>query len=153
MGGKVLYNLWHGMIWRDMVVLHGMVVPYNPGPATPGGVSCSYSVSISRPTFLPHLTTSKSYMPTTISYLIDRMAIPTGATTQTAPAELQAIPVWPNDGALECFAVDKYLFLFRMGAASCYAPLPHKTWDGAVILYVFRILSGVLLLAFPVINF
>ena len=49
-------------------------------------------------------------MPTNTSYLIDRMAIPTGATTQTAPAEPLAIPVWPNDGDLECFAVDKYLF-------------------------------------------
>ena len=133
---------WYDMAWHGCTAWHGMVVPYNPGPATPGGVSCSYSVSISSPTFLPHLTTSKSYMPTTTSYLIDRMAIPTGATTQTAPAEPLAIPVWPNDGDLECFAVDKYLFLFRMGAASCYAPLPHNTWDGAVILYFFAFYLG-----------
>ena len=32
------------------------VVPYNPGPTTPGGVSCSYSVSISCPAFLTNLT-------------------------------------------------------------------------------------------------
>ena len=51
-------GLWEGL---------GHRLQYNPGPTTPGGVSCCYSVSISCPAFPTNLTAS-SHIP--LTYLL-----------------------------------------------------------------------------------
>ena len=49
-------NAGDAMLGVEGLVVGGVWLEYNPGPTTPGGVSCSYSVSISCPAFLTNLT-------------------------------------------------------------------------------------------------